>query len=64
MNWSVMELCLRSFFTFFGPENGLKKKKNWREFPGGPVLRTWHVHCPGSIPGQGAEIPQAVCPAE
>ena len=36
-------------------------KKNLREFPGGPVLRTPHFHCqgPGSIPGQGTKIPQA-----
>ena len=26
-----------------------------REFPGGPVVRTWHSHCQGlgSIPGWG-----------
>ena len=31
------------------------------EFPGGPVIRTWHVHCRclGSIPGRGTKIPQA-----
>ena len=33
-----------------------------REFPGGPVVRTWHFHCCGlgSIPGQGTKILQAV----
>ena len=32
-----------------------------REFPGGPVVMTWCFHCrgPGSIPGQGTEIPEA-----
>ena len=32
------------------------------EFPGGPVVRTWHFHCwgPGSIPGWGTKIQQAV----
>ena len=28
------------------------------EFPGSPVVRTPHSHCPGSIPGQGTKIPQ------
>ena len=32
-----------------------------REFPGGPVVRTWCFHCCGlgSMPGQGTEILQA-----
>ena len=36
-------------------------KEPW-EFPGGLVVRIWHFHCygPGSIPGQGTEIPQAM----
>ena len=31
------------------------------EFPGGPVVRTWSVHChgPGSVPGRGTKILQA-----
>ena len=31
------------------------------EFPGGQVVRIWHFHFhgPGSVPGQGTEIPQA-----
>ena len=35
------------------------KMKSW-EFPGSLVVRIWHFHChgPGSIPGQGTEIPQ------
>ena len=34
----------------------------FREFLGGPVVRTRHFHCqgPGSIPGQGTKIPQAM----
>ena len=34
-------------------------KKVAREFPGGPVVRTWHFHCcgPGSMLGQGTKIP-------
>ena len=34
-------------------------KKVAREFPGGPVVRTWHFHCcgPGSTLGQGTKIP-------
>ena len=34
---------------------------SFREFPGGPVVRTRHFHCwvPGSIPGRGTKIPQA-----
>ena len=33
-----------------------------REFPGSPVVGTWSFHCPGpgSIPGQGTNILQAV----
>ena len=42
-----------------------KKKKDLREFPGGPVVRTLHIHCriagdTGLIPGQGTKIPHAV----
>ena len=34
--------------------------RNLWEFPGGPVVRTQHSHSrgPGSIPGEGAKIPQ------
>ena len=51
--------------------NQIKKKKRknkkqkqvtvLREFPGGPVVRTWCFHCqdPGLIPGQGTKIQQA-----
>ena len=33
-----------------------------REFPGGPVVRTWHCHChgPGSISRQGTKILQVM----
>ena len=33
-------------------------KQKLREFPGSPVVSTWHSHCLGlgSIPGQGNEI--------
>ena len=34
------------------------QKHRPREFPGGLVLRILGFHCPGSIPGQGAEILQ------
>ena len=39
-----------------------KKKKRYREFPGGLVVRTQHFHCHGlgSIPGWGPEIFQAL----
>ena len=35
---------------------------HWREFAGGPVVRTWCFHwCgPGLIPARGTKIPQAV----
>ena len=35
-----------------------------REFPDGPVVRTWHFHYqgPGSIPGRGTKILQATQP--
>ena len=41
-------------------KNTNKQKKNFREFPGGPVVRTWCFHCQGlgSIPGWGTKIPQ------
>ena len=29
-----------------------------KEFPGGPVVRTWHFDCSGSIPGWGTKILQ------
>ena len=31
-----------------------------KEFPEGPVVRTWHFNCcgPGSIPDWGTKIPQ------
>ena len=37
-------------------------KEIYREFPGGPVVRTWHFHCPGSgsTPGWGTEIMHGV----
>ena len=42
-------------------------KKEWQswEFPGGLVVRIRHFQCCalGSIPGRGAEIPQAACVA-
>lgn len=33
------------------------KDKEYKEFPGGPVIRTQHVHChsQGSVPGWGAK---------
>ena len=37
-----------------------KKIIDWREFPGGPVVRTqcFHCSCLGSVPGWGTEILQ------
>ena len=37
------------------------KVTDLREFPGGPVVKTWCFHChgPGSIPSQGTKILQA-----
>ena len=48
MPWAHNEL-------FFG------QNWNFREFPGSPVVRTWHFHCQGLglIPGQGTKILQA-----
>ena len=31
---------------------------SYREFPGGPVVRSWYFQRTGSIPGQGPNIPQ------
>ena len=41
---------------------GSLKQQTSREFPGGPVVRTWCFHChgPGSIPSGGNKIWQAV----
>ena len=38
------------------------RKSMYREFPGSPMVRTqgFHCHGPGSIPGQGTKIPQAM----
>ena len=35
--------------------------EEWREFPGGPVVKTqrFQCHAPGSIPGVGTKIQQA-----
>ena len=35
----------------------------FREFSGGPVVRTWSFHCDdlGSVPAQGTKILQAAC---
>ena len=40
-------------------ETGIRNK--YGEFPHGPVVRTWDIHCPGlgSILGLGIKIPQA-----
>ena len=37
------------------------EKLQCHEFPGGPVVRTWHFPCqgPGSVPGWGTDISQA-----
>ena len=42
-------------------ERPLYKSGCW-EFPGGPVVRTWRFYCwgPGSIPGWGTKILQAM----
>ena len=39
-----------------------KLRRNNREFPGGLVVRILGFHCcdPGSGPGRGTEVPQAV----
>ena len=41
-------------------EGGCKVRTLW-QFPGGPVVKTWHFPCqgPGSVPGWGTEISQA-----
>ena len=38
----------------------------YREFPGGPVVRTAHFHCraPHSIPGRGTKISQDEWPTK
>ena len=51
----------RASLDSLGPQVGsaaLKDRINW-EFPGGLVVRIlgFHCHGPGSIPGQGTEIP-------
>ena len=50
-------------FTVVSFGNTGSNPEMW-EFPGGPVIRTWHFHCwgPGSVPGQGTNIP-ATCAA-
>ena len=37
--------------------NGKAMKKESREFPGGPVVRTQPFHCEDLIPGWGTAIP-------
>ena len=40
-------------------------KHEIKEFPGGLVIRIpgFQCHGPGSIPGEGTEIPQVACPS-
>ena len=41
-------------------QNFLVLKKQLKEFPGGPVVGTWHFTAPGSTPGWEAKIAQAM----
>ena len=48
---------------FHGLNKWLTEWHKEREFPDGPVVRTWWFHCcgpGGSIPDQGTKIPQGV----
>ena len=42
------------------------KDQTWREFTDSTVVRTWRFHFdgPGSIPGQGTKISQAMWPSQ
>ena len=48
-------------FCFFNWSKIHIKSNHFREFPGGPVVRTRAFHCqgPGSIPGRGNKLSQA-----
>ena len=69
MDRSISELqgkvVLGLLSTFLKLENSFilckETKASWG-FPGGPVVRTQHFHCqgPGSIPGWGTKIRQAM----
>ena len=39
-----------------------QRQSDTKEFPGSPVVRTWHFHCQvlGSIPVRGTKIPIAM----
>ena len=41
---------------------GKESKKEWRDFPGGPVVKNppYNAGDAGLIPGQGTKIPHAV----
>ena len=45
-----------------GLSSSVCSRSYFREFPGGPVVRTCHFYCGGlgSVPGQGTKIPQAM----
>ena len=51
-----MELCLCSFFTFFGPENGLKKKELER-IPWWSSAKDSAYSLPGFNPWAGNRYP-------
>ena len=53
--------CWFLTYVLFHVVSNLFKKNFSLEFPGGPVVRIWHLHCGGlgSIPGWGTKIPQA-----
>ena len=40
--------------------NKMILKYTWGEFPGDPMVRTFTVKGPDSIPGQGSRVPQAL----
>ena len=56
--WQQALAC--AFNTWLRHTTG-RAKTYWREFPGGPGVRTLHFHCrgAGSIPDRGTKIPQA-----
>ena len=58
---SYIELCVHAY-TLYILINYFIKINSWWDFPGSPVIRTQYFHCggPGSVPGWGIKIPQAM----
>ena len=57
---AVKLINISNAFLCSGGGEGRALKTYSQEFPGSPVVRTPHFHCPSSVPSWGINIPQGV----